>query len=323
MQIFCQNRHQNSVISTLLKGLPPTCTLLVMDTGGRILFQSHGTSQKGSILKSSVASPSKYTFLKHSTIFHQLKKLWEKPSSSTSSSLRVVQVLDFMEQKLALQEMPGSTRQFTAEEIEHATTNFNPAMLIGEGGNSNVYRANFDTGPTAVKVFKILHRSAEDLLREVDILSGTKHESIVQIIGYCNDKEIQAIVYNLFQGNLKKNLKQLRWRQRMDVAIGVAKALNFLHQSCNPPIIHRDLSDFDSALVLHQPQEALDTKPFRVVGTFEYLAPEYMMYGKVDEKIDVYSYGIVLLELITGKDAIQMNEADHKSLVVWVINFVL
>lgn len=80
------------------------------------------------------------------------------------------------------------------------------------------------------------------------------------------------------------------------------------------------LSDFGAAIVHKQNQQVSGcTKPFRVVGTFGYLAPEYMMYGKVDEKVDVYSYGVVLLELITGKEAIQTTQAsNHESLVLWV-----
>lgn len=79
------------------------------------------------------------------------------------------------------------------------------------------------------------------------------------------------------------------------------------------------LSDFGAAMALHQCQQSSENaKPFPVVGTFGYLAPEYVMYGEVDEKIDVYSYGVVLLELITGKEAVQKDQAIHESLVLWV-----
>ncbi|CAN0845656.1 Protein kinase STUNTED [Linum grandiflorum] len=118
----------------------------------------------------------------------------------------------------------------------------------------------------------------------------------------------------------------------MGVAIGVAKALEYLHHSFTPPIVHRDVKASNILLSENmQPQVSHfcnffhmimpeNVKPFEVVGTFGYLAPEYVMYGKVDVKIDVYSYGVVLLELITGKEAIQTNQETSESLVLWVIN---
>ncbi|KAE9448638.1 hypothetical protein C3L33_19468, partial [Rhododendron williamsianum] len=236
-------------------------------------------------------------------------------------------------QRLATLEIKGS-RRFKPEELRSATNGFSPEMVIGEGGNSMVYRAKLDSGcAAAVKVMKSTESSAEDLFREMEILSCLKHESVVQVIGYCYGKEVNAIVYNLLKGNLKQRLRCLQWSERMRVAIGVGKALKYLH-SFSPPIIHRDvkssnillsddcqpqLSDFGAAIVHKQNQQVSGcTKPFRVVGTFGYLAPEYMMYGKVDEKVDVYSYGVVLLELITGKEAIQTTQAsNHESLVLW------
>ncbi|CAL2279783.1 unnamed protein product [Prunus armeniaca] len=342
-----------SAINTCLKGLPPSCTLLVMDTVGRILLEGQGTSQQGSVraaaLQSSQSFSSTYTCSdKKSNITPQLQKSLTVPASSTGSSMRpttrralsavnkMVEVSDSVAEKLfhklALLEAEGSIRNFAPQELRYATNNFNSAMVIGEGGHSKVYRAKLGDGQdAAVKVLKSSHYSAVDFFREVDLFSSMKHESIVQIIGFCNNKEVQAIVYNLLKGSLRQNLRQLRWSERMKVAIGVAKALDYLHHSHNPPIIHRDvkssnillshncepiLSDFGAAMFLQQ--ASANTKaPFDVVGTFGYLAPEYMMYGKVDEKIDVYSYGVVLLELITGKEAIQTDQEIRESLVLW------
>ncbi|CAL5328856.1 unnamed protein product [Camellia sinensis] len=157
--------------------------------------------------------------------------------------------------------------------------------------------------------------------------------TLLSLLGIVTAMVCMQIVYNLLKENLNQRLKQLRWSERVKIAIGVAKALEYLH-SRSPPIIHRDvkssnillsencqphLSDFGAAIVQQQTQQVSGyTKPLRVVGTFGYLAPEYMMYGRVDEKTDVYSYGVVLLELISGKEAIQTNQTStHESLVLW------
>lgn len=352
----------DSVVANCLKGLPPTCTLLVMDNGGRTLVRKTGTSQQGSPSElrhsSSLPSPNSTFYSDHQKTRHQLSKSLTMPSASTSPSSticrhadnnkelhrvsRTIQHSDFttlkLLQMLAILEANGSIRRFTSQELNRATDNFNPEMLIGEGGHSQVYRGKtLDVQDLAVKVLRSSSRSAEDLFREIDMLSGLKHEHIVRVVGYCYTKDMHAVVYNLSSGSLKEKLRELGWEQRMRVAVGVAKALEYLHHFLSPPIIHRDvkssnillfedsqprLSDFGTA-TYHQHQQQHqhsleDTKSFPVVGTFGYLAPEYMMYGKVDEKIDVYSYGVVLLELITGKDAIQTKpKSSRESLVLW------
>ncbi|KAL2459930.1 Protein kinase protein with adenine nucleotide alpha hydrolase-like domain [Abeliophyllum distichum] len=354
LAVGCRSQWpKDSTIAKCLKALPPTCTLLVMDNGGKILLQKEGSSQEGSsikVLQSSMSSLS----VSNSCDRPGTKPLFQKsssmPCSSTSSKpqqkesrkwpimKKNLQLYDVVTpelfQRLATLEVKGYTSRYTFDELKCATQNFSPDMLIGEGGHSRVYRAVFNNGQTvAVKVLKSSRFSEEDLLREVEISSGLSHENIIQLLGYCYSKEIRAIVYNLLNSSLKQRLKQLSWKERMQLAVGVAKALDYLH-SFYPPIIHRDvkssnilltddckpkLSDFGAAIVHQQSQQSSAyAKPINVVGTFGYLAPEYMMYGKVDEKIDVYSYGVVLLELITGKEAIQSNSSSNcESLVLW------
>ncbi|KAL7237111.1 hypothetical protein ACSBR1_020223 [Camellia fascicularis] len=344
---------ENATVSNFLKALPPSCSLLVMDNSGRILMQRQGTSQEGSArkaLKSSLSSALNHSNSQHSTTPRQIQKSLTMPSSSKPSPLKQVEISrrgslktalqlpDLMThklfQRLAILEIKGSGRRFTSEDVCYATNNFSPEMVIGEGGNSKVYLGRLDDGkPAAVKVLKNKDSSTEDLFCEVETSSCLKHENIVQLIGYCYSNGMHAIVYNLLKENLNQRLKQLRWSERVKIAIGVAKALEYLH-SRSPPIVHRDvkssnillsencqpqLSDFGAAIVQQQTQQVSGyTKPLRVVGTFGYLAPEYMMYGRVDEKTDVYSYGVVLLELITGKEAIQTSQTStHESLVLW------
>ncbi|XP_022762983.1 probable serine/threonine-protein kinase PBL7 [Durio zibethinus] len=370
-----------STVSTCLKCLPPTCTLLVMDDAGRILIRRQGTSQQGSAdvtlqsytsssqmnsvvdqsttsrqLHKSLTIPLPSTspsmcqiesegqyILKKTVPQHQLKKSFTMPSSASSSTSQTgsgrqqrlkKNVNERRFHKMAFLEAERSCRRFRSEELSVATDNFSPAMVIGKGGNTLVYRAKLENGQAAaVKVLKNTHWSAKDLLREVEMLTSIKHENIVEIIGYCDSKELQAVVYNLLNGSLKQCLKQLKWPERMGIAIGLAKALEYLHHCCDLPIIHRNvkpsnillsdncqpqLSDFGAAIVRNQSyQVPANTKPIDIVRTFGYLAPEYMVCGKIDEKIDVYSYGVVLLELITGKEAIQINQTNHESLVLW------
>ncbi|XP_077221875.1 protein kinase STUNTED-like isoform X2 [Tasmannia lanceolata] len=335
------------IVTTCLNGLPPTCTLLVMDEAGRILFEEPGTFRKG---LAAIQAPPPFCSSSPSSTFKRLEPNHHslKPSlmpSITTSPRRydvntvpkAVQLHDGKEEFHHLQrlEAKGATTQFTHQELASATNNFSPLMMIGEGGHSRVFRANLSGGRVAaVKLLKISQWSGKELLMEVEILSELKHKHIIQLIGYCYSKNMQAVVYSLLEGSLGQNLACLGWRDRVRVAIGVAKALDYLHHACSPPIIHRDvkssnillshhyqpqLSDFGSAMLHYQTKQAPENKNFHnVVGTFGYLAPEYVMYGEVDEKTDVYSFGVVLLELITGKEAIKINsESCCESLVLW------
>lgn len=132
----------------------------------------------------------------------------------------------------------------------------------------------------------------------------------------------------------KKKECGLSWEVRFNVAVGVAEALNYLHKECSRPVIHRDIkssnillsnefepqvSDFGLAIWASTSSSEIHSD---VVGTFGYLAPEYFMYGKISEKIDVYSYGVVLLELLSGKKPICAGTLKgQESLVMWVRTF--
>ncbi|KAL9173672.1 hypothetical protein ABFS82_02G003600 [Erythranthe guttata] len=337
---------KNSSITKCLRALPPSCKLVIMNNAWKIVFQEMGTSGKASIPRVCRTFVSSLSESAISCDRPRTKPLFEKslsmPSSSTPSTSKQTESENFFHhlspkffQRLAALEAKGQDRHFTYDELNNATESFRPGMLIGEGAHSQVYRAILENGQdAAVKVLKTSKYSEEIFFREVEILSGLKHENIVQILGYCCCKEMYAIVYNLLNSNLKQRLNQLKWSERMQLAIGLAKALEYLH-SLSPPVIHKDvnssnillsedgkpqLSDFGSATVDFSTNQLSSThkKPIHVIGTFGYLAPEYIMYGRVDEKIDVYSYGVVLLELITGKQAIQTSPvSNQESLVVW------
>lgn len=340
---------KDSVVKTCLKGLPPTCTLLVMDNKGKIHIQMKGTSQEGSTrtiskappLSSPTNTPKNINESSSSSTRPSPDPLTESSSSSSSLPLlqpeesrrpahvsEAVKVSTFVSEKLRHVDLKHSIRLFTPQEIAFATKNFSPSMLIGEGVCFKMYNAKLEDGQfVAVKV-QTKQFLSEDLLREIEMLGGLKHENIVKIVGCCNREEIRALVYNhRLKGNLMQHLKNLKWTDRVKVAIGVAKALKYLHHSCSPPIIHRNikssnillsdqcqpqLSDFGEAMVLPAVQENSTQVD---IGRFGYLAPEYLMFGKVNEKVDVYSYGVMLLELITGKHAVQTEPTNRRSLV--------
>lgn len=281
----------SEVLTRCLQALPPACTILVMDNLGRILVQRQGTSQQGStnvLLKSSLSSSSKYPAFGLPATTRQLQKSLTASSSSTSSTTRqesdlgvciakeTMQVPESIKrkifEKLAVLEAEGSSRRFTSQELCHLTHNFSSKMLIGQGGNSKVYRTNLVDGQVAaVKVLKCTNWSEEEVLREVELLSSIKHENIVRIIGYCHSKEMHAIVYNLLKGSLKHYLKRLKWNERMDVAIGVAKALEYLHHTCDPPIIHRDVKSSNILLSenFHHPQVSFSTTCIQIIAYFD------------------------------------------------------
>ncbi|GFQ06704.1 proline-rich receptor-like protein kinase perk3 [Phtheirospermum japonicum] len=308
LAVGCSSKcAKSSTITKFLKALPPTCKLLIMDDGGKILFRAMGTSQQGSSSRVCRTLSESSSSSNQPRTLPPVRKSLSLPSSSTQENERA--------------EFNSYIRRFTFEELKNTTDDFNPDMSIGESAHSRVYKAVLENGRlAAVKVLETSQYAESVFVREVEILSGLRHENIIRLIGYCYCKEMYTIVYDLLDSSLKQRLSQLKWSERIRLAIGVAKALECIH-SCYPPIVHKDLSGFGSARVDFR--SCVHKKPTHVTA-FGYLAPEYIMYGKVDEKIDVYSYGVVLLELITGKEAFPTSPlSNQESLVVWARSLLI
>ncbi|KAL3624361.1 hypothetical protein CASFOL_033177 [Castilleja foliolosa] len=327
LAVGCSSKcPKSSTITKCLKSLPPTCKLLIMDEGGKILFRAMGTSQQGS----------------SSRVCKTLTQSLSESSSSTNqpriiSPFRKSRSLPCSSQETVCVKFNSHIRRFTFEELKIATDDFSHDLSIGQSAHSRVYKAVLETGQLAtVKVLETSNRHSKDIfLREVEILSGLRHENIVRLIGHCYCKEMYAVVYDFLESSLKQKLSQLKWSERIRLAIGVAKALVCIH-SFYPPIVHKDvnssnillsedgiplLSGFGPARVDFR--SCVQKKPTDVTA-FGYLAPEYILYGKVDEKIDVYSYGVVLLELITGKEAFPTSPlSNQESLVVWARSLLI
>ncbi|XP_020210702.1 probable serine/threonine-protein kinase PBL23 [Cajanus cajan] len=231
---------------------------------------------------------------------------------------------------------------FSYNELCVATRNFHPDNMIGEGGFGRVYKGRLKSLNRVVAV-KQLNRNGfqgnREFLVEVLILSLLHHPNLVNLVGYCADGDQRILVYEFMaNGSLEDHLlelppdrKPLDWRTRMNIAAGAAKGLEYLHEVANPPVIYRDfkasnilldenfnpkLSDFGLAKL--GPTGDKTHVSTRVMGTYGYCAPEYASTGQLTTKSDIYSFGVVFLELITGRRAIdQSRPSDEQNLVTW------
>ncbi|QHO16866.1 proline-rich receptor-like protein kinase PERK2 isoform X1 [Arachis duranensis] len=230
---------------------------------------------------------------------------------------------------------------FTYDELVAATKSFSEANLLGEGGFGYVYKGILPSGKEiAVKQLKSGSQQGErEFQAEVETISRVHHKHLVELVGYCVTMSERMLVYEFVPNNtLEFHLHGegkpvVRWEKRIKIALGSAKGLAYLHEDCNPAIIHRDIkasnilldfnfeakvSDFGLAKIFPNNADGCITHlTTRVVGTFGYLAPEYASSGKLTDKSDVYSYGVMLLELLTGRPAISTEGSRNVSLVDW------
>ncbi|KAF5457876.1 hypothetical protein F2P56_021950 [Juglans regia] len=233
----------------------------------------------------------------------------------------------------------SSCRLFTYQELLWATSNFIPENMVGKGGSSHVYKGCLSDGKElAVKMLKPSQDVLKEFVQEIEIITTLHHKNIISLFGFCFEDNNLLLVYDfLSRGSLEENLygnkkggKAFGWQERYNVAMGVAEALDFLHNGCVEPVVHRDVKS--SNILLSMDFEAqlsdfglaswsLATSNIActdVAGTFGYLAPEYFMHGKVSDKIDVYAFGVVLLELLSGRKPIdRTHPRGQESLVMW------
>ncbi|KAK9099312.1 hypothetical protein Syun_026357 [Stephania yunnanensis] len=235
----------------------------------------------------------------------------------------------------------GTAKTFTLGEMERATNNFDSLTILGEGGFGRVYRGDLDDGTkVAIKVLKRDdHQGGREFMAEVEMLSRLHHRNLVKLIGICIEGHARCLVYELIPNSsleshlhgVDKGTAPLDWGARMKIALGAARGLAYLHEDSSPRVIHRDfkasnilledddtpkVSDFGLArAALDEESKHIST---RVMGTFGYVAPEYAMTGHLLVKSDVYSYGVVLLELLTGRKPVDMSQPPgQENLVAW------
>ncbi|XP_031251606.1 probable serine/threonine-protein kinase PBL5 [Pistacia vera] len=231
---------------------------------------------------------------------------------------------------------------FTFEELAVATGNFRSDCFLGEGGFGKVYKGHLDRINQVVAIKQLDRNGAQgirEFVVEVLTLSLADHPNLVKLIGFCAEGDQRLLVYEYMPlGSLENHLfdirsdrKPLDWNTRMKIAAGAARGLEYLHEKMKPPVIYRDLkcsnillgegyhpklSDFGLAKV--GPSGDKTHVSTRVMGTYGYCAPDYAMTGQLTFKSDIYSFGVVLLELITGRKAIdQTKDRKELNLVAW------
>ncbi|KAK3409288.1 hypothetical protein EUGRSUZ_J01421 [Eucalyptus grandis] len=233
----------------------------------------------------------------------------------------------------------SKNQPFTSTEVTRITDDFR--TVIGEGGFGKVYFGKLDDG-TEVAV-KMLSRSSKqgykEFHAEAQLLMVVHHRNLVSLIGYCEEYENMALIYEfMFNGNVRQylsaaqNVNVLSWSQRLQIAIDAAQGLEYLHNGCKPPIVHRDLKTSNILLDKNMQAKIADfglSKAFvtgleshistHPAGTPGYLDPEFHSSGNRGKKSDVYSFGVVLFELITGHPAIiRSPEGSSMHILHWV-----
>uniref|UniRef100_A0A1D1YUR0 Cysteine-rich receptor-like protein kinase 25 n=1 Tax=Anthurium amnicola TaxID=1678845 RepID=A0A1D1YUR0_9ARAE len=248
-------------------------------------------------------------------------------------------------------------KNFPYDVLAAATRNFSAKHKLGEGGFGPVYKGRLEDGREVAvkKLSRGSRQGAKEFMNEAMLLSRVQHKNVVNLYGYCTASpssstlssgdgyQEKLLVYEyvphesldklLFQAEKRK---ELDWKKRHDIILGVARGLLYLHEDAHTTIIHRDIkasnillddkwapkiADFGMARLFPEDQTHVKT---RVAGTNGYMAPEYVMHGQLSTKADVFSFGVLVLELISGqKNAIFTPQPDAQCLLEWVSKFTM
>ncbi|VFQ67129.1 unnamed protein product [Cuscuta campestris] len=222
-----------------------------------------------------------------------------------------------------------------------ATNNFADENVLGGGRLGQLYKARFDDGSeAAVKRLSSggEHNAQKEFENEVGFLSKRQHQNIVSLLGYSIHGDMRFLVYEMmnnssleFQLHGPSHGSSLSWPLRMKIALDVARGLEYLHERCYPTVIHRNLkssnilldnnfnakiSDFGLSIT----GANINKSNAKISGSQGYVAPEYLLDGKLSDKTDVYAFGIILLELLLGKRPVErVGETKCQSLVTWAM----
>ncbi|XP_072999080.1 proline-rich receptor-like protein kinase PERK15 [Typha latifolia] len=230
----------------------------------------------------------------------------------------------------------GRLKIFTYQELKKATDGFSDANLLGQGGFGRVYRGDVNGRGVAIKQLKDGKRQGQCFLAEIDSLSNINHKNLVSLVGYCDSESQKLLVYEFVPNKTLEfhlhgqNQPAMEWSARSNIALCIAKGLAYLHEECRPTIIHGDIkaanilldcdyeakiADFGLATICFD--EKFTSVYTDVMSRLGYLAPECERSRKLTVKSDVFSFGILLLELISGRRPTEKTAGRVKTLIDW------
>ncbi|KAK7305666.1 hypothetical protein VNO77_43575 [Canavalia gladiata] len=242
-----------------------------------------------------------------------------------------------------IQMVEAGNMVISIQALRTVTDNFSEKNILGQGGFGTVYKGELHDGTKiAVKRMEcgaITGKGETEFKSEIAVLTKVRHRHLVSLLGYCLDGNEKLLVYEFMpQGTLSRHLfnwqeeglKPLEWNRRLTIALDVGRAVEYLHSLAHQSFIHRDLkpsnillgddmrakvADFGLVRLAPEGKASIET---RIAGTFGYLAPEYAVTGRVTTKVDVFSFGVILMELITGRRALDETQPeDSLHLVSW------
>jgi serine/threonine protein kinase len=238
-------------------------------------------------------------------------------------------------------ELGSGPKKFKYEELARSTNNFAEEGKLGEGGFGGVYKGLLRDSNTYVAVKRVSSTSRQGIKEyasEVRIISRLRHRNLVQLLGWCHEKKELLLVYEFMENgsldsHLFNNKSLLTWNTRFKIAQGIASAVLYLHEEWEQCVVHRDikssnvmldtsfnakLGDFGLARLVDHEKDGQTT---HVAGTMGYMAPEYMETGKATKESDVFSFGVVALEIVSGRKPINFKaEESEIRMVEWIWN---